>query len=73
MAQVSNDPLDLIEEKRMEKIKPILTTKFPEDTKNSIKNKARKQAQLSWNELSSEYREISRPHAIETMHNPGAR
>jgi len=61
---------DLIEEKRMDKIKPVLMTKFPEELKNSIKNKARKQAELSWNELSSEYQTILPPHAFETMHNP---
>jgi len=61
---------DLTEEKKMEKIKPILTTKFPEESKKSIKNEAKKQAGLSWNELSSEYQKILPPHAIETRHNP---
>ncbi len=61
---------DLMEEKRMEKIKPILTTKFPDESKKSIKDRAKKQAELSWNELSSEYQKILPPHAIETMHNP---
>ena len=61
---------DLIKEKRMDKIKPVLMTKFPEESPNSIKNRASKQAELSWNELSSEYQKISPPHAIETMHNP---
>jgi len=61
---------DLIEERRIDKIKPILKAKFPDESKNSIKNMAKKQAKLSWNELSSENQEILPPHAFETMHNP---
>ena len=61
---------DLTEEKRMNKIKPILMDEFPEESKKSIKNKTRQQSKLSWNELSLKYQEISPPHAIETMHNP---
>ena len=61
---------DLTTEQKIEKITPVLTAKFPEETKNSIKGAAKVQAKLVWNELSPENQEILPPRAYETMMYP---
>jgi hypothetical protein len=61
---------DFTTERKIDRIKPILMNNFPEESDNSIKNMAKKQAVLSWDELSIEYQGISPPHAFKTMCNP---
>ena len=61
---------DLNKEQKIEKIKPFLASKFPEESENNIKKMAKENAKLSWNELSSDYQEIMPPHAYEIMEYP---
>ena len=61
---------DLTTEQKIVKIKPVLKTKYPQESENSIKRMAHVQAKLEWKELSLENQEIFPPHAFETMQYP---
>lgn len=61
---------DLTKEQKIEKIKPVLEARYPQEVDNSIKKRAIDQANLAWSELSLDDQEIMPPHAYETMQYP---